>query len=140
MLAIAERARTSGLARFERRGPRHTAYEPCEQPAATAAVPQAARSGFVCADVLDLPIRGGAVDHALALNVVDCVASPPQLLGELARVLAPGRDAVVATPYDWSPAATPCPRRGSADARSAPIAVEPASRRCAPRSTPPRSP
>jgi hypothetical protein len=39
--------------------------------------------------------------------VLDCVRSPLGHLLELGRVLAPGAPALLSTPYDWSPAATP---------------------------------
>ena len=46
---------------------------------------------------------------ALSLNVLDCVRSPLAHLLELGRVLAPGADALLSTPYDWSVTATPLP-------------------------------
>jgi SAM-dependent methyltransferase len=39
--------------------------------------------------------------------VLDCVQSPHDLLSALPRLLAPGGKAILSTPYDWSPAATP---------------------------------
>ena len=41
------------------------------------------------------------------LNLVDCVPQPLALLFEAGRVLAPGAVAAFASPYDWSPNATP---------------------------------
>nr|HEX4313318.1 methyltransferase domain-containing protein [Kofleriaceae bacterium] len=105
MLQIAARARARGVARYERRRS-GVVYEPRET-----AVPHAAetRAGtaFVCADATNLPFAAGRAAHALALNVVDCVPDPAKLLAELARVLAPAASAVVASPYDWTPTATP---------------------------------
>lgn len=57
------------------------------------------------AQALPLPARRGAL--LSSLNLLDCVASPYQHLQSIARVLAPGARAIVATPYDWSPGATP---------------------------------
>ena len=65
--------------------------------------PTAKNVAFVCADVLDLPFR--TADHALAINVLDCVPDPRGLLAECARVVR--GDVVLATPYDWSANATP---------------------------------
>jgi SAM-dependent methyltransferase len=104
MLSIAERARTTGVARYERRTI-GTVYAPCADAIAGAEI--RARTGFLCADALALPVPSATVDHALALNLVDCVASPRRLLDEVARVLAPAGDLVIATPYDWSTTATP---------------------------------
>jgi len=97
MLLVAERARRSGTVRFEQRqvGVVYAARE--------VAAPPRDRVCFVCADLLDLPFR--RADHALAINVVDCVADPMRLLHELGRVIH--GDVVLATPYDWAVNATP---------------------------------
>jgi SAM-dependent methyltransferase/uncharacterized protein YbaR (Trm112 family) len=97
MLLVAERARRTGVVRFEQRQ-LGLVYAPRELPA-----PPTDRVAFVCADVHNLPVR--AADHALAINVVDCVADPAQHLAELARVVR--GDVVLATPYDWTANATP---------------------------------
>lgn len=60
-----------------------------------------------CADVAALPFGDGVIDGALSLNVLDCVASPLGHLLELGRTLAPGAPALLSTPYDWAPTATP---------------------------------
>jgi SAM-dependent methyltransferase len=64
------------------------------------------RVSFWCADVAALPFGDAAFDGALSLNILDCVGSPVGHLAELGRVLAPRARALLATPYDWSPAAT----------------------------------
>ncbi len=71
-----------------------------------AAMPAAAQVDFWACDVLHLPFGGGAAAGALALNLLDCVAAPFQLLHELARVIGAGR-ALLASPYDWAATATP---------------------------------
>ncbi len=65
------------------------------------------RMSFWCCDVGNLPFAEATFAGALSLNVVDCVASPLQHLVELARVLAGGATALLSSPYDWSPNATP---------------------------------
>jgi SAM-dependent methyltransferase len=62
---------------------------------------------FWCADVAALPFADASFTCALSLNVVDCVSQPLGHLAELGRVLAPSAPAVLTTPYDWSPTATP---------------------------------
>jgi SAM-dependent methyltransferase len=101
MLAIAERARTTGVVRFERRRT-GVVYEPRE-----AVAPAPRNVAFVCADALNLPLRAGAAHHASALNLLDCVADPARLVAELHRAVAPSGNVTVATPYDWSAGATP---------------------------------
>lgn len=65
------------------------------------------RIDFWCCDAAALPLPDATFAAATALNLVDCVAAPRELLAEAARVVAPGGAAVFATPYDWSPGATP---------------------------------
>ena len=60
-----------------------------------------------CADAADLPFGDGVFDGALSLNVLDCVAAPLGHLLELGRTLAAGAPALLSTPYDWAPSATP---------------------------------
>ena len=67
----------------------------------------AGRLSFWCADAAALPFADGVFDGALSLNLLDCIASPVGHLLELGRTLAPGRPALLGTPYDWSPSATP---------------------------------
>ncbi len=62
---------------------------------------------FWCCDALSLPFADQTFGQVLSLNLLDCVASPHDLLGSLARVLSPGARVILCTPYDWSPAATP---------------------------------
>jgi SAM-dependent methyltransferase len=62
---------------------------------------------FWACDVAALPFAEDTFALASALNVVDCVRSPRDVLAECVRALAPGAPALVSTPYDWSPATTP---------------------------------
>jgi SAM-dependent methyltransferase len=69
-----------------------------------------ARSGsvdFWACDAMALPFAAGSCDGLSSFNVVDCVSSPVAHLMELGRVLKPGAEAVITTPYDWSANATP---------------------------------
>ena len=65
------------------------------------------RVDFWVCDAIALPFADRAVDGVTSLNVLDCVQWPLSHLIELGRVLRSGGSAVLATPYDWSPAATP---------------------------------
>jgi SAM-dependent methyltransferase len=58
-------------------------------------------------DAVDMPFSEGTFAAVVGLNVLDCVASPHALLASLPRLLAPGGKAILSTPYDWSPGATP---------------------------------
>ena len=57
-------------------------------------------------DCMALPFRPGQFGMATALNLVDCIPGPTDMIVETARVLAEGAGALFTTPYDWSPAAT----------------------------------
>lgn len=71
------------------------------------ALEAAPRVDFWACDAMALPLPRGSIGLAAALNVLDCVRSPRDLLASLGRVLAPGAALVLATPYDWSTSATP---------------------------------
>jgi SAM-dependent methyltransferase len=102
MLRLAQGVLREGVVRYPRRrvGVVYDARE------FAASFPGSERVDFWACDALALPFPDGAFAQAMALNVLDCVASPLALLGELARVLRGGARAVLSTPYDWSPAAT----------------------------------
>lgn len=70
-------------------------------------LPNAELVDFWACDILALPFGGGLFNSALALNVFDCVSSPRSFLAVLQGLLASGGKAIVATPYDWTPGATP---------------------------------
>lgn len=65
------------------------------------------RVDFWACDAAALPFPDASFGLATSLNVVDCVQSPVDALRDQIRVLAPGGRAVITTPYDWSPGATP---------------------------------
>ncbi len=62
---------------------------------------------FWACDALALPFAPGTFEGVSAINVIDCVASPVQLLNDLATVLKPGGCLLLTTPYDWTTSATP---------------------------------
>ena len=65
------------------------------------------RVDFWIADALALPFAEGTFALATAFNVLDCVPAPYNFLLEIKRLLRSGGGAVLSTPYDWSPGATP---------------------------------
>lgn len=65
------------------------------------------RVDFWACDVHAPPFRHAVFATAVGLNVLDCLASPRDALQALADVLAPGGQALIATPYDWSVNVTP---------------------------------
>jgi SAM-dependent methyltransferase/uncharacterized protein YbaR (Trm112 family) len=73
------------------------------------AVPLAGASSadFWIADAVRLPFAGATFSGVVALNLLDCVYSPLDLLAEIARVLRPGGLLLLASPYDWTGGATP---------------------------------
>ena len=70
-------------------------------------LPAMAQVDFWAASGMALPFRAGQFGLAVALQVLDSVSAPHALLCDIARALAPGGSAVLASPYDWSPGATP---------------------------------
>jgi SAM-dependent methyltransferase len=64
------------------------------------------RVDFWAADCIALPLRAASFGLAGAINLVDCIAAPTNMLHEAARVLAPGAPAFFTTPYDWAENAT----------------------------------
>lgn len=67
----------------------------------------AERVDFWACDALALPFAPGLADVVAALNLLDCVPSPRDLLAGMAAALAPGGALLLATPYDWAAHATP---------------------------------
>ncbi len=55
----------------------------------------------VCADALDPPLVPRWFDRVVALNLLDSVANPHQLLAVLDGLCAPGGEVIVACPYQW---------------------------------------
>jgi SAM-dependent methyltransferase/uncharacterized protein YbaR (Trm112 family) len=62
---------------------------------------------FWCCDAAALPFGPATFAFAQSINVIDCLAAPREAIAEIARVVRSGATALIATPYDWSPTATP---------------------------------
>ncbi len=103
MLRVAQKVTRRGVARY----PRRRVGVVFDRRELAADLPGRERADFWAADAGELPLPDGRAALVASLNVIDCVASPRDALVELARVLAPGGLALVTTPYDWSPGATP---------------------------------
>ncbi|GJD50508.1 2-methoxy-6-polyprenyl-1,4-benzoquinol methylase, mitochondrial [Methylobacterium crusticola] len=71
--------------------------------------PEGARVDFWVIDAQALPFADNTFDLVVALNVLDCVPDPTQLVVEISRVAAPGGGVALAAPLDWAPHATPYP-------------------------------
>jgi SAM-dependent methyltransferase/uncharacterized protein YbaR (Trm112 family) len=61
----------------------------------------AARRALVCGDALDPPLIPGMFDRVVALNLLDSVARPRQLLSVLDGLCRPGGELILASPYAW---------------------------------------
>ena len=75
-------------------------YLPAAVAAGDRAVP-AGRRILVCGDALDPPLVPGVFGRVVALNLLDSVASPRQLLAVLDGLCQPGGEIIVASPYAW---------------------------------------
>ncbi|ALG71322.1 hypothetical protein VY88_01865 [Azospirillum thiophilum] len=62
---------------------------------------------FWIGDALFPPFAPQGFALVAAMNVLDCVASPPALLQAIDLAVAEGGGALLATPFDWSTQATP---------------------------------
>lgn len=103
MLRLASRVLRQGRVRYPRRRV-GIVYDRREFPAS---FPSAEKVDFWGCDAVDLPFSERTFAAVVGLNVLDCVASPHALLASLPRFLIPGGKAILSTPYDWSPGATP---------------------------------
>jgi SAM-dependent methyltransferase/uncharacterized protein YbaR (Trm112 family) len=103
MLRVASRALREGRLSYARRRV-GLAYDRRDEP-----VDAASRElvDFWCCDVAALPFPDATFALAASINVLDCTPAPQNTVAELARVLRPGGKAIISTPYDWSPTATP---------------------------------
>jgi SAM-dependent methyltransferase len=56
---------------------------------------------LVCGDALDAPFVPGAFDRVIALNLLDSVPHPRQLIAVVDALCAPGGEIVLSSPYAW---------------------------------------
>jgi SAM-dependent methyltransferase/uncharacterized protein YbaR (Trm112 family) len=103
MLRLAQRVLTDGRCRYPRRRI-GLVYDRQEFPLRLAG---AERVDFWVCDAQNLPFADGGFATLCSLNLLDCVPEPYRHLGEIARLLRPGGQALLASPFDWSPGATP---------------------------------
>jgi SAM-dependent methyltransferase/uncharacterized protein YbaR (Trm112 family) len=123
MLRVAERVRRTGHVVFP---VRRVGLVYDRRDLVVPYAPVRSNVSFWCCDIAALPFPADQFAGALSLNVIDCVASPLGHLMEMGRVLAAGASALMTTPYDWAPNATPLAQwlgghsqRGSAHGSSA---------------------
>lgn len=67
---------------------------------------EAERVDFWAADAITLPFTADRFATVGAINLVDCIAAPVNMLHEAARVTSPGGRAFFTTPYDWAETVT----------------------------------
>lgn len=61
-----------------------------------------ARIRLVCADALDPPLVPEVYDRVVALNLLDSVARPRQLLAVLGGLCKPGGEVILSSPFAWA--------------------------------------
>ncbi|MCX5743732.1 MAG: methyltransferase domain-containing protein [Proteobacteria bacterium] len=75
---------------------------------------------FVCGDALDPPLIPAVFDRVIALNLLDSIANPRQLLSVVDALCAPGGELILASPYTWQSSVMPEHHRiGGADPATA---------------------
>ena len=58
-------------------------------------------ASFICSDALDPPLVPGAFERVVALNLIDSVSRPRQLLNVIDGLCARGGEIIVSSPYAW---------------------------------------
>ncbi|MBP9205666.1 MAG: methyltransferase domain-containing protein [Kofleriaceae bacterium] len=71
---------------------------------AGALAPRPGQVALVCADALDPPLVPAAYQRVVALNLLDSIGDPDQLLRVVAGLCAPGGEVILASPFAWSSA------------------------------------
>ncbi|HVV86845.1 MAG TPA: methyltransferase domain-containing protein [Kofleriaceae bacterium] len=95
-------------------------------PAITSAGPRAVspdRVTLLCADALDPPLVPGFYDRVVAVNVLDSVRSPRQLLSVVDGLCAPGGEIILTSPYAWLSSVMPDDERLGGDDPAATLAT-----------------
>lgn len=70
-----------------------------------------ARVRLVAADAREPPLRPGAFALVLALNLLDSITHPRELLLQARALLAPGGALLLSSPFNWNDEVTPPARR-----------------------------
>ncbi len=65
-------------------------------------IPDRSRYRLVCGDALDPPLIPEVYDRVVALNLIDSVAHPRQLLAVIAGLCKPGGEVILASPFAWA--------------------------------------
>jgi len=58
-------------------------------------------SALICADALDPPLAPDTADRVVALNLLDSVSQPPQLVSVIDGLCALGGEVFLTSPYSW---------------------------------------
>lgn len=103
MLQLASRALRTGHVRY----PRRRVGLVYDERVFPVHIPRPDLVDFWVCDAQAPPFPHGAFSLATSLNLLDCVSSPHEHLVALGQALVPGGRAIICTPYDWSPGATP---------------------------------
>ncbi len=75
-------------------------YEPATIHAGALAMPTA-RYTLLCSDVLDPPLLPDIAERVIALNMLDSVANPRNLLAVIDGLCVAGGEIILACPYQW---------------------------------------
>jgi SAM-dependent methyltransferase len=62
---------------------------------------------LICGNALDPPFLAETVDLVLAINLLDNVCSPVDLIGQMDAILKPGGLMILASPFHWNDTITP---------------------------------
>lgn len=81
-------------------------YTAASTSAGELAVP-AARRVLACGDALDPPLIPGTFDRVVALNLIDSVSSPRQLLAVVDGLCRRGGEVILSSPYAWQSSVMP---------------------------------
>lgn len=106
MLRVGTRVLQEGIVRYPKRSV-GLVYDRREFPASFTGAPKV---DFWACDALALPFPPESFSLAASLNVLDCLTSPYDHLVAIHRLLVPGGNAIVSSPYDWSSSSTPLER------------------------------
>lgn len=103
MLRLAQRVLHDGCVRYSRRRV-GIVYDRREF---QVDFPSSDRVDFWACDALTLPFADSSFELAVAMNVLDAVASPLDFLKAVRNAVRANGRAILTTPYDWTPGVTP---------------------------------